>query len=291
VSDFEAPSARERQLARELRLLRRTVGLNGKEVADRLGWSASKVSRIETSRIGISVPDLDRLLELYHVPGDHAAALRKLAHAARPKGWWDAYADTLSPGYGTLIKLESGSRALRCYSALVPHALLQTPDYMRNVIVTAGEKPARAEAERRVQVCRRRQDVLDKGERAQALQLWAILDEAALRREISSPAVQTGAGVMRGQLARLAELAQWPNVTIQVFPFSAGLPPVTAGSFSILVSDATGGPDVVYLENKTRTFFIESEAEVHQYELDFELLSELALPPDESLDFIEQLLG
>src|SRR3954462_3133550 len=125
---IDSPSVRERRLAQELRLLRELGQLHGKDVAERLGWAASKVSRIETGRIGISSDDLDRLLALYDVPDDHAHYLRLLAPSARPRGWWDAYADTLSAGYANLIRLESGSRALRCYGAVVPHALLQTPD-------------------------------------------------------------------------------------------------------------------------------------------------------------------
>jgi hypothetical protein len=92
--------------------------------------------------------------------------------------------------------------------------------------------------------------------------------------------------VLRGQLEWLAAAAGRPNVTIQVLPFSAGLPPVTAGSFSVLESRATGAPDVVYLENKTRVFFLDSEAEVHRYGRAFDLLSSMALDPDESLALI-----
>ena len=158
----DSPSVRERRLARELRLLRAAVPLHGKEVAEHLGWSASKVSRIETGHIGISPEDLDLLLALYDVPDGQATFLRRLAPSARPKGWWDAYADTLSSGYANLIRLEAGSRALRCYGALVPHALLQTPEYVRQVILSTWETPSQAEIDRRVQVCRRRQDVLER---------------------------------------------------------------------------------------------------------------------------------
>lgn len=84
------------------------------------------------------------------------------------------------------------------------------------------------------------------------------------------------------QLQRLADAAALPHTTIQVLLFTSGLPPVSAGSFSILESFATEAPDVVYLENKSRIFFIESDSEVHGYARDFELLSTMALGPEES---------
>ena len=148
MSVHETPSVRERRLAAELRLLRTAGQLHGKDVATSLGWSASKVSRIETGRSGVSGDDLERLLELYAVPEQQAALLRRLAPSARPRGWWDAYAETLSPGYANLIRMESGSRALRCYGALVPHALLQTPDFAREVILSTWARPSPTEVER-----------------------------------------------------------------------------------------------------------------------------------------------
>ncbi len=284
----ESPSARERRLARELRGLRAATPLHGKEVAARLGWSPSKVSRIETGRIGISADDLDRLLALYAVPDAHATFLRQLAPSARHKGWWDAYADTLSAGYANLIRLEAGSRALRCYGALVPHALLQTPDFVRQVILSTWETPSPVEVDRRVQVCRRRQGVLDAGEPGGPLQFHAVLDESVLRRTAVAPGQDGGDAILRGQLEWLADAAVRPNVMLQVLPFAAGLPPVTAGSFSVLESRATGAPDVVYLENKTRVFYLDSEAEVHRYGRAFELLSSMALDPERSLDLVRR---
>jgi transcriptional regulator with XRE-family HTH domain len=283
---LDSPSARERRLARELRLLRAAVPLQGKEVAAHLGWSASKVSRIETGRIGISPEDLELLLALYVVPDDQATFLRRLAPSARPRGWWDAYADTLSSGYANLIRLEAGSRALRCYGALVPHALLQTPEYLRQVILSTWERPSQTEIDRRMQVCRRRQDVLDAPTEDGPMQFQAVLDESVLRRPAAAPGQDSGTTVLRGQLEWLATVAVRPNVTIQVLPFDAGLPPVTAGSFSVLESRATRTPDVVYLENKTRVFFIDAEAEVHRYTQAFDLLSGMALDPASSLELI-----
>jgi transcriptional regulator with XRE-family HTH domain len=286
----DTPSIRERRLAGELRLLRELAQLHGKDVAERLGWSASKVSRIETGRIGISADDLERLLELYRVPDPQATYLRRLAPSARPKGWWDAYADTLSSGYANLIRLEAGSQALRCYAALVPHALLQSPDYDREIILATWETLAPAAVDRRVQVCRRRQDVLDPGPHRRPLRLSAVIDESVLHRRVLAGDDARDAAIRRGQLEHLIAAAERPNVSIRVLPFTAGLPPVTTGSFSILDSLATGAPDVVYLENKTRIFFIDAEAEVHRYTHAFEYLSTQALDPRASLDLIQQAL-
>jgi transcriptional regulator with XRE-family HTH domain len=287
----DSPSVRERRLANELRVLRGAGQLHGKDVAAQLGWSASKVSRIENGRIGISGEDLERLLGLYDVPAQQAEYLRRLAPAARPKGWWDAYADTLSAGYANLIRLEAGSRALRCYAALVPHALLQAPEYVRQVVLATWERPSPGEVDRRMQVCRRRQDVLEPGRPGGALELAAVIDESVLHRAVLRAGGEESRAVMRAQLERLIAAAAQPNITLQVLPFAAGLPPVTAGSFSVLESRATGMADVVYLENKTRIFFLEAEAEVHRYSQAFDLVSAMALDPDESLSAVRRALG
>jgi transcriptional regulator with XRE-family HTH domain len=286
----DTPSSREKRLAHELRQLRQLTQLHGKDVAARLGWSAAKVSRIETGRTGISTDDLERLLELYRVPDPQATYLRRLAPSARPKGWWDAYADTLPSLYANLIRLEAGSQALRCYAALVPHALLQSPDYDREIILATWETLAQAEVDRRVQACRRRQDLLDAGPHRRPLRLSAVIDESVLHRRVLAVDDERDAAIRCGQLEHLLAAAARPNVTIQVLPFTAGLPPVTSGSFSILDSFATGAPDVVYLENKTRVNFIEAEAEVHRYTQAFDYLSTQALPPHASLDLIEHTL-
>ncbi|WP_040337470.1 helix-turn-helix domain-containing protein [Candidatus Blastococcus massiliensis] len=284
----ESPSARARRLARELRHLRVAGSLHGKDVAARLGWSPSKVSRIESGRSGISADDLDGLLALYDVPEETASFLRALAPSARYRGWWDAYADALSAGYANLIRLEAGSRALRCYAALVPHALLQSPDFVRQVILSTWETPSEGEVDRRVRVCRRRQGVLEEGSPGGTLEFRAVLDESVLRRTAAAPGQADGVAILRGQLEWLADAASRPSVTIQVLPFAAGLPPVTAGSFSVLESRATGAPDVVYFENKTRVFFLDSEAEVHRYGRAFDLLSSMALDPSASLELIRR---
>jgi transcriptional regulator with XRE-family HTH domain len=285
----DTPSVRERRLARELRTARIGAQLAGNAVAQTLGWSASKVSRIETGRIGISPDDLDLLIGLYNVPAEQARYLRRLAPSARTRGWWDAYADSLSAGYAGLLRLESGSQALRTYCAVIPHPLLMTPEYIRQVILSTWQVPSALEIDRRIRVCLRRQAVLDHEEPRQRLALSAIIDEAVLRRSAGTAGLPDATAIHLGQLDRLIAVAERPNVDIRVLPFDAGIPPVSAGSFSILESRATGTADVIYLENKTRIFFVDAESEVHRYALDFQLLTDVALPAEESAEFIRNV--
>ena len=286
VNQPDSPSVRERRLARELREARVGAQLAGSEVARLLGWSASKVSRIETGHIGISLPDLDRLVELYRLPGEQAEYLRRLAPAARMRGWWDAYADSLSAGFSGLLRLEAGSQALSSYCAVIPHPLLMTPDYVRRVILATWQAPSPQEVDRRVRITGRRQAVLQQQESRPRLRLSLVIDEAVLHRCAAPPDEPRAAAIQQSQLDRLADAGGWPNVTVQVLPYTAGIPPVSAGSFSLLESRATGTPDVVYLENKTRIFFIDAEPEVDRYARDFALLTELALPQEESIEVI-----
>ncbi len=289
VAGYDTPSVRERNLAKELRTLRRAAQLQGKDVAGRLGWSASKVSRIENGRIGIGVEDLELLIALYAVPYERATFLRRLADSIRAKGWWDAYRETLNPGYGSLIKLEAGSSALRSYCVLVPHALLMTRDFARQIILLAPQSPSASELEHRLEVVRRRQEVLQARGDREPLQLSVILDESFLHRRVVSPeGDEAGRALMRQQLERLLADAERPNVTLRLLPLTVGLPPVTVGSFSILGSTATGSPDVVYMENKSRIFFIDAESEVNSYVQDFELIASWALTPAASADRIRR---
>jgi transcriptional regulator with XRE-family HTH domain len=289
MMELDSPSVRERRLARELREARIGAQLAGTAVANATGWSTSKVSRIETGRIGISAADLDRLIELYDVSDEHAKYLRRLAPAARTRGWWEAYADSLSAGYAGLLRLESGSQALRSYCAVVPHPLLMTQEYIRHVVLATWQQPSPQEVDRRIRVCLRRQAVLEHNEPHPRLELSVVIDEAVLRRSVASRDDPAVVEVQVDQLNRLITAAAWPNVTLQVLPFAAGIPPVSAGSFSILESRATGGPDVIYLENKTRIFFVDAEKEVDRYARDYRLLTDMALPTAESVHFIQAI--
>jgi transcriptional regulator with XRE-family HTH domain len=279
VADRRPPSVRARQLAAELRRLRDAATLTGEEAAGRLGWSPSKISRIETGTTAPGPADLRRLLDLYEVSGTQRGRLELLGQTAGQRGWWDAYSDTLGPEYTALIALEAEAESVRWYSPMLVPGLLQTERYARQVISSGLLIAPPGEVERRVQVKMTRQRVLAGDNPAQ---LSVVLDEAAVLRMVG------GAGIMREQLAHLAKMASRPTVTVQVLPLSAGPHPATTGEFTILAFPELIAPDVVYLENMTSDLYVEREGEVYRYGMAFDRLRELALTPEKSAQLITE---
>jgi transcriptional regulator with XRE-family HTH domain len=268
---------RARQLAAQLRRLREAATLTGDEVAARLGWSPSKVSRIETGQSAIAAGDLRRLLDLYEVSGSQRDRLIELGRDSQQRGWWDAYGDTLRPEVATLIALEADAESIRWYSPLAVPGLLQTEAYARDLIRSHLLMAPPARVERRVQVRLTSQGVLS---RSDPPQIEVILDEAVIQRVIGGPEVH------RAQLLHLIEMAERPQITLQVLPFAAGAHPALTGGFTILKFPELLAADVVYLENMTSDLFVESEAEVYRYGLAFDHLCSVALAPDDSRAFI-----
>lgn len=286
MADQRGPTVRRRRLAAELRRLRTIAELTLEQAAAKLGdgWSCSKLSRVETARLGVSPGDLRRLLDLYGVEDGKRGPLLKLARKARPRGWWDAYSGSLPGDYASYIELESEAAGLQCFDAVTVHGLLQTEDYARTIIgagLMALTPPA--ETERRVAVRMTRQRLLSRA--VNPLRMRAVIHEAALRCQVGSPAI------MRGQCVRLLEVARLPTVELQVLPNAAGAHPATAGTFSILEFPEPHDPAVAYVETMTGNLFVEADAEVYRYTLAFGQLRAMALGPEESTAFIARLAG
>ncbi len=275
------PSVRARQLAAEIRRLREVSRLTGEEAAAQLGWSPSKVSRIETGRSSVAVSDLRRLLDLYQVPGSRHDRLIELARTAEQRGWWDAYADILKEGYSAMIALEAVAESVRHYHPSLVPGLLQIEAYIEAIVRSSLLVEPPGVVLQRVEVRLTRQAVLTREE--DPLELTAVLDEAGLHRQVGGPEV------MREQLLHLAEMAVRPNITLQVLPYAKGSHPAMQGGFAVLRFPGTIESGVVYLENMTSDIFIEGEAEVHHYRLAFDRLREMALEPQQSVALITQI--
>lgn len=269
-----SPTVRRRRLGIELRRLREQAGITIDTVADRSGFSSSKVSRIETGHIGASPRDVRDILTIYGVHGGYADELIQVARQARQKGWWHLYGPVLTGAY---VGLEAEASVSKAYEAQLVPGLLQTAPYAECVIRAARPDIADDQLSRRVELRMKRQALLVQEE---PLELWVVLDEAAIHRLVGSPEV------MRGQLRYLLARAVLPNVTVQVLPFAAGAHAGMDGTFSILEYSGTPDLDVVFAENAAGGLFLEKEDELQRYRAIFSQISATALSPEASAEVL-----
>ncbi|GII57908.1 transcriptional regulator [Planotetraspora thailandica] len=244
-------------LGTRLRRLRESRHITLEEAGRAIRASHSKISRMELGRVGFRRRDVADLLTLYGVAdnAERDAMLALVSQAGIPD-WWHAYDDVLPSWFESYVGLEQAAGGIRNYEVQFVPGLLQTEDYARAVI-RLGHPDARSdEIERRVTFRMARQEVLA---RPGPPHLWAVVDEAVLRRSPGAPAV------MRGQIDRLLEQVALPNVTVQVVPFSAGGHAAAGGPFSILRFHETDLPDIVYLEQLTTATYLDKREDVDHY--------------------------
>ena len=276
-----SPTVRRRRLALELRRLREAARLTCEEVADHLECSASKISRVETGRVSVSPRDVRDMLDLYGVPAAQRESLVQLARDSRQKGWWHAFSDTMQPQFATYVGLESAASEIRIYEVSLIPELLQTEDYARVVIRSGMMSSPTDDIERQVALRMARQPAIT---REDPPKVWAVLDEAALRRQVGGP------GLMRMQLEHLLAQAALPNVAVQVIPFGGGAHPAMGRPFIVLVFPDRVDTDVVYLEDLTSALYLEDVAEVDRYNVFFNHLRATALSFEDSSALITSVL-
>ena len=275
-------SALRRQLLAELRRLRPEHVHTQRQVAEALDWSPSKVTRIESGAVSLSVTDLRALLGYYEVSDpDLVERLVELARRSRrARSPFAAYADVFSPVALRFFDFEQSASWIGEVELLVMPGLLQTEEYARAVMSVhdlGGEKEERFVRSRRV-----RQELLDRGDPPT---LSFILDESVLLRAIG------GRAVMRAQLQRLVDLAQRPHVAIRVLPLALGENVGLRGAFVLLRFLGTNDPDVVYLEQRRGDLLFQDELEVTaNYRRLFSELEKRASHPDDLHTYVERAI-
>ena len=237
---------------------------------------------MELGRVSFKQRDVIDLLEMYGVDDNDArAALVRLARDANSPGWWHKYSDVLPDWFSVYVGLEEAASLLRVYEVQFIPGLLQTADYTR-AIVERGQPAATAdEIERRVALRAARQEMLAK---PGAPRLWAVLDEAALRRPIGGPAV------MRNQVERLIAATEEPNVTLQLVPFDSGGHAAEGGAFTILRFPEAELPDVVYVEQLTSALYLDKREDVEKYGEVMDQLSVESEPPERTADMLRRII-
>ena len=282
VQPGSGPTVLRILLGSQLRRLRERRGITREDAGYAIRASGSKISRMELGRVSFKERDVTDLLTLYGVndPGERAA-LVDLARQANSPGWWHKYGDVLPDWFQVFVGLEEAASLIRSYEIQFVPGLLQTEDYARAVVQHGQRAADPAEVEHRVSLRKDRQQVLSK---PNPPRLWAVVDEAVLRRPIG------GAGVMESQLERLIEAAKEPNITLQVVPFGFGGPVAEAGSFIILRFPEHDLPDVVYLEQLTSALYLDKREDSERYSEVMERLSVESEPPEKTADILNRIL-
>jgi transcriptional regulator with XRE-family HTH domain len=262
-----------RRLRVELKRLRGLADLTQRQVAEKLEWSPSKVIRIESGQVGISVTDLRALVGLYRGTSDTGDGptldhLEDLARGSKRQPFAE-YKDVLAPETIRFFSYETSASLIRHVQPLVVPGLLQIEDYTRALLQAYGDNPE--VIDRVVDVRRERQEVLD---RQNPPEVFTILDESVLRRRVG------GTGVMVRQLEYLKSLDARGRVRIQVVPFSAGAYSGVQGPYVHLEFAEPSDPDVVFLDNDRGGMgFIDDPEVTGRYQEEFFALEDLAARP------------
>jgi hypothetical protein len=248
-----------------------------------MDWSLSKLIRIENGTVGISTNDLKAILAHYKITDEaRTAELLALSRGARERSWWSTYRDA-PPRLIQLIEYESASFIIRNFQPTLLPGLLQTEEYAAAMIRNLAPHATAHEVNTGVEMRMKRQQILQQPEMPL---MFFILDEAAVRRLVG------GKEAMRRQIQRLIDESDKPTVTIEVIPFSAGAHPGMQGPFMLFEFPDAADDDALYLEGPSDSRWNRDDAEeISSFRERFEVLRELSLGPQGSVDLLRRLLA
>jgi len=269
-------------LGSQLRRLREEKGISREDAGYAIRASESKISRMELGRVSFKERDVADLLTLYGITAESDRdVLLALVREANKSGWWHQFTDAMPSWFQTFVGLEEAASLVRTYEVQFVPGLLQTEEYARAIIATNRPGLESEEIDRRIDLRMRRQKLLEEGT---GPRLWAIIDEAALRRPVGGPKV------MRNQIQRLIEASAQPNVVVQVMPFRFGGHAAESGAFTILRFPDEDVSDVVFLEQLTSALYLDKRDDVDAYVQVMERLSVDSQQPDTTPDFLAAML-
>jgi hypothetical protein len=281
LEPVSSPTVLRMVLGGQLRRLREAAGIPPDRAGYEIRASRSKMSRLENGRVSFKERDVADLLTLYGVADDkQREQMLALARNASSQGWWSKYDDVMPDWFETYVGLEQATTLIRSYELQFVPGLFQTEEYARAVTVLGHRSASASEIERRVSLRMKRQQLLAGPEP----RIWAVIDESALRRALG------GRDVMRLQLQRLIEVAELPQVTLQIMPFESGGHSAAGGSFAILRFAEPDLPDIVYIEQLTGALYLDRYDETDHYREVMNSLSAEAATPAASEKLLSKII-
>ncbi|MCI3933161.1 helix-turn-helix domain-containing protein [Streptomyces sp. AN091965] len=277
------------ELGLQLRQLRENCGLGDRgggftrrQAAQGLRISEASLQRIENGDLNFrNVGDLRKLLDKYGVTDeDVIEALISLNRESSRQDWLTQYRGLMPAGMPGFVGLEPEARSMKAYHPTLVYGLLQTEGYAR--AIHEVEKPIEETTSELIRssvaLRMKRQEILT---RENPVRLHVVLGEAALRYPVG------GADVMREQYAKIAELAAWSHVTIQVLPFRTGYR--SASDFALLQLGEQLPPRVQIDNAWGAVSTSDKPREVDRFTRRFDAMVASALPPEDTAEFVHRL--
>ncbi len=276
-----SPAVPRMVLGIRLRRLREAQYISRREAAEAIRVTHQRIRDLEQGRTGCALRDIADLLTIYGVSDEsERAVLTALAEQANTPGWWQSFQGVVPHWLHTYLGLEQAASVIRTYEVQFVPGLLQTSRYARAVVELIHDEEPEAGIQRRVDLRMRRQQILY-GPRAP--HVWAVIDEAALRRPVG------GAATMRAQLRHLCAMSELPHVTVQIMPFSAGGHAAAGGPVTLLRLPESELPDIVYLEQLHSARYLEDDVDIEAYRRVTDRLVTCSMPPSETRDMLRRI--
>ncbi|GGQ58890.1 helix-turn-helix domain-containing protein [Streptomyces althioticus] len=272
------PTERQKRLGSELRRIRTASGMSAEFAAGLLGVDRGKISNIESGVRGISADRLRTLACNCDVTDEKY--VEALVEMTRPtSGWWERYRGILPQGLLDIAEIESHAVRMRGANTVHVPGVLQTSEQAMAIFRAAVPPLPEHEVALRLALRAERQQVVT-GDKA--VPYVTVIHEAALRMQFGGP------GVARAQLEYLLDMSDRDNVTVLVLPFARGAFP-GAGQTVVHIEGPVPQLDTVQVDSSHGPTFLYAEGQLVKYRAQLDLLESLALPPEQSRDFIRDI--
>jgi hypothetical protein len=250
------PTVRRLILGTQLRRLRERAGITRGSAAYSIRGSESKLSRMESGRVGFKERDVKDLLTLYGVQDEEERAkIIDLVAQSNVQGWWHGFSDLMPKWFEDYLGLEESASQIKAYELQFVPGLLQTEDYALAIASRGRPENANRDTERKVHLRMQRQKILMG---RSAPKLWAVIDESVLYRRLGGPRV------LRSQIDHLLEMTALPNISLQIVPYlTSGYG--AEGPFTLLRFGEAELSDIVYVEHLAGALYLEKPEEIEIY--------------------------
>ena len=264
--DSASPTAQ--YFAAVLRLLRQQAGWTQEELGERMGYTGSAVSAAETC----AKPPTDDFIDAAENALDAGGLLRAAITFLRLERY--------PVHFQGFVQLEQEALSVSSYCTQLIDGLLQTNDYAREVLTHAFPP---LEEDEIVTLTEARMDRKALFDRKPGSVVNVILEEAALRRQIGGPEI------MRAQYAYIIKCAARPNIVVQVMPMSRAGHAGLQGPMTLI--ETAEQTSMAYMESNGKSMLLSKPDEVGHLARRYAMIRSQALSPEESMGFIEQLMG